>query len=70
MAEQTTLSGAGTSGGTTSGETLKSFSEQAMEAGRDLKDKAAEHCRRFGRQAQGSGNGARQRSQGHGRAGG
>ena len=42
MAEQTTLSGAGPLGGTTHGETLKSFSEQAMEAGREFKDKASD----------------------------
>jgi ElaB/YqjD/DUF883 family membrane-anchored ribosome-binding protein len=42
MAEQTTLSGAGSLGGTTHGETLKSFSEQAMEAGREFKDKASD----------------------------
>jgi ElaB/YqjD/DUF883 family membrane-anchored ribosome-binding protein len=42
MAEQTTLTGAGTSGGTATGDTLKSFSEQAMEAGREFKDKAVE----------------------------
>lgn len=42
MAEQTTLTGAGTSGGTARGDTPKSFSEQAMEAGRELKDKAVE----------------------------
>jgi ElaB/YqjD/DUF883 family membrane-anchored ribosome-binding protein len=41
MAEQTTLTGASTPG-TTRGDTLKSFSEQAMEAGREYKDKAAE----------------------------
>lgn len=42
MAEQTTLTGAGSPGGTTHGETLKSFSEQAIEAGREFKDKAAD----------------------------
>jgi hypothetical protein len=42
MAEQTTRSGAGSLGGTFHGDTLKSFSEQAMEAGRDFKDKAAD----------------------------
>jgi hypothetical protein len=41
MAEQTTLTGASTPG-TTRGDTLKSFSEQAMEAGREYKDKAAD----------------------------
>jgi len=41
MAEQTTLSGADSVGGKSRGETLKSLGEQAMDAGRDLKDKAA-----------------------------
>jgi ElaB/YqjD/DUF883 family membrane-anchored ribosome-binding protein len=42
MAEQTTISGVGSLGGATHGETLKSFSEQAMEAGREFKDKASD----------------------------
>jgi ElaB/YqjD/DUF883 family membrane-anchored ribosome-binding protein len=42
MAEKTTLTGAGSPGGTARSDTLKSFSEQAMEAGRDYKDKAAD----------------------------
>jgi ElaB/YqjD/DUF883 family membrane-anchored ribosome-binding protein len=42
MAEQTTLSGASSVGQTSQGETLKSLSEQAMEAGRELKDKATD----------------------------
>jgi ElaB/YqjD/DUF883 family membrane-anchored ribosome-binding protein len=42
MAEQMTQSGPGSLGGTSRGDTLKSLSEQAMEAGRDLKDKAAD----------------------------
>jgi ElaB/YqjD/DUF883 family membrane-anchored ribosome-binding protein len=42
MAKQTTRSGADSPGGTTHGDTLKSFSEQAVEAGREFKDKAAD----------------------------
>jgi hypothetical protein len=42
MAEQTTRSGAGSLGGGAHGDTLKSLSEQAIEAGREFKDKAAD----------------------------
>jgi ElaB/YqjD/DUF883 family membrane-anchored ribosome-binding protein len=42
MAKQTTRSGTGYPGATAQGDTLKSFSEQAMDAGAELKDKATE----------------------------
>jgi ElaB/YqjD/DUF883 family membrane-anchored ribosome-binding protein len=41
MVDQMSRSGAGAPGGSSNADTLKSFSEQAMEAGRDYKDKAA-----------------------------
>jgi hypothetical protein len=41
MADQMSRSGAGSPGGSSHADTLKSFSEQAVEAGRDYKDKAA-----------------------------
>jgi ElaB/YqjD/DUF883 family membrane-anchored ribosome-binding protein len=42
MAEQTTRPGPGSLGGGSHGDNLKSLSEQAMDAGREFKDKAAD----------------------------
>jgi ElaB/YqjD/DUF883 family membrane-anchored ribosome-binding protein len=42
MVEQTTRAGAGPLAGASQGDKLKSFSEQAVEAGREFKDKAAD----------------------------